>query len=393
MHILLIGNFAPDRQESMLRFARLLTTGLRRQGHEVSTWSPEPRLVRLLPRYRYGGPAKFVGYFDKFVLFPRRVRKRLGREKCADVVHIIDHANAVYAPLFSGRPLLATCHDLLQIRAARGEFPEHPVSTLGRRYQSWILDNIARLPQVAVPSTETANHLRRLTRISPERVSIIPMSLNHPYRRTAPAAARLVIGRMLRERNLSPGLLEHAGRGFVINVGGGQWYKNRAGLLELYAELRQRLNPAPRLLLVGKPLSSELIDRARHLALTDDLVQVSNVSEAQLQALYSLAEALIFPSLYEGFGWPVAEAQACGCPVFTSNREPMTEVGGAGAAYFDPTSPRAAAQQIADWWEKRPELVAHGLVRSSEWNQSRMIDRYVATYARIAAAQPAPVLA
>jgi hypothetical protein len=71
----------------------------------------------------------------------------------------------------------------------------------------------------------------------------------------------------------------------------------------------------------------------------------------------------------------------------------MTEVGGEGAAYFDPTSPRAAAQQIAEWWKKRPELVAHGLVRSSEWNQSRMIDRYIATYARIAAAQPAPVLA
>lgn len=393
MHILLIGNFAPDRQESMLRFTRLLTAGLRGQGHEVSTWSPEPRLVRLLPRYRYGGPAKFIGYFDKFVLFPRSVKKRLRREKGADVIHIIDHANAVYAPLFAGRPLLGTCHDLLQIRAARGEFPEHLVSALGRRYQSWILQSIARLPHVAVPSTETANHLRRLARTPPDRVAIIPMSLNHPYRRTAPAAARLVVGRMLRERNLPPGLLEHAGRGFVINVGGGQWYKNRAGLLELYAELRHRLNPSPRLLLVGKPLSSELLARARHLDLTDDIIQVSNVSETQLQALYSLAEALIFPSLYEGFGWPVAEAQACGCPVFTSNREPMTEVGGNGAAYFDPTSPRAAAHQIAEFWPKRPELVARGLARAPEWSQSRMIDRYLETYARLTAAEPASVLA
>jgi glycosyltransferase involved in cell wall biosynthesis len=393
MHILLIGNFAPYRQESMLRFARLLTDGLRRQGHEVSTWSPEPRLVRLLPRYRYNGTAKFIGYFDKFVLFPRRVKKRLNREKRADVVHILDHANAVYAPLFTGRPLLATCHDLLQIRAARGEFPEHAVSALGRRYQSWILESIARLPHVAVPSTETANHLRRLTRIAPERISIIPMSLNYPYRRTAPAAARLVVGRMLRERNLPPGLLEHAGRGFLINVGGGQWYKNRAGLLELYAELRQRLSPPPRLLLVGKPLSSELTDRARDLDLTDDIVQVSNVSEAQLQALYSLAEALVFPSLYEGFGWPVAEAQACGCPVFTSNREPMTEVGGKGAAYFDPTSPRAAAHQIVEWWPRRTELIARGLARSTEWSQTRMIDRYLDTYTRLATAQPETVLA
>ena len=393
MRILLIGNFAPDRQESMLRFARLLTTGLRQQGHEVSTWSPEPRLVRLLPRYRYGGPAKFVGYVDKFLLFPRRVKRRLGREKKADVVHIIDHANAVYGPLFAGRPLLATCHDLLQVRAARGEIAEHRVSPLGRRYQAWILENIARLPHVAVPSIETAVHLQRLTPLSAARISVIPMSLNYPYRRTAPAAARLVVGRMLRERNLPPGLLEHAGRGFVINVGGGQWYKNREGLIELYAELRQRLVPPPRLLIVGKPLSSQLTQRIRELGLADDVIQVSNVSEAQLQALYSLAEALIFPSLYEGFGWPVAEAQACGCPVFTSNRAPMTEVGGDAAAYIDPVAPRIAAQQIVEAWPQRTELVARGLARSTEWNQSRMIERYLETYQRLSASQPNALVA
>jgi len=377
----------------MLRFAGLLTAGLRAHGHEVSTWSPEPRLVRLLPRYRYGGPSKFVGYFDKFVLFPQRVRRRLRREKRADVVHILDHANAVYGPLFSGRPLLATCHDLLQIRAARGEFTEHQVSTLGRRYQSWILENIGRLPHVVVPSKESAVHLRRLTPLPPDRITVIPMSLNHPYRRTAPAAARLVVGRMLRERNLPPGLLEHAGRGFILNVGGGQWYKNRAGLIELYAELRRRLVPPPRLLLVGKPLSGELSHRAARLDLTEDVIQVSNVSEAQLQALYSLAEALIFPSLYEGFGWPVAEAQACGCPVFTSNRAPMTEVGGDGGAYIDPENPREAAHQIAEAWSRRPELAARGLARAPEWNQSLMIDRYVETYARLAAPRHTAVAA
>src|SRR5688572_30434749 len=105
MRILLIANFAPDRQESMLRFARLLAGGLREHGHEVRQWAPEPRLVSWLPRYRYGGPSKLVGYIDKFLLFPRRVKRRLDAgEGAADVVHILDHANAVYAPAFSGRP-------------------------------------------------------------------------------------------------------------------------------------------------------------------------------------------------------------------------------------------------------------------------------------------------
>lgn len=386
MRILLIGNFAPDRQESMLRFGSQLTSGLQQQGHEVGTWSPEPGLVRLLPRYRYGGPAKFVGYFDKFVLFPRRVRERLRVERPADVVHIVDHANAVYAPLFSGVPVVATCHDLLQIRAARGEFAQHRVSALGRRYQSWILQHIGRLTHAATPSQQTATDLERLAGMSSHRITVIPLGLNHPYRRLPGAVARLAIGRMLLDRGLAPGLLEHGGRGFILNVGGGQWYKNRRGLLEIYAQLRRRVSPPPRLVMVGKALAPELLAQAQQLGIADDLVRVSNVSAPELQALYSVADALLFPSWHEGFGWPVAEAQTCGCPVFTSNRAPMTEVGGAAAVYLDPADVPGAARVIAEAWPRRAELSERGLQRAGEWAPERMIERYVALYERLAAA-------
>jgi glycosyltransferase involved in cell wall biosynthesis len=388
MRILLIGNFAPDRQESMLRFGRQLADGLRAHGHEVATWSPEPRIVRLLPRYRYGGPAKFVGYVDKFLLFPRRVRSRLLAGRPADLVHIVDHANAVYAPLFAGTPVLATCHDLLQIRAARGEFPQHQVSALGRRYQSWILRHIGRLTHVATPSRQTATDLERLTGMSPERITVIPLGLNHPYQPQPAAAARLVLGRMLRDRGLPAGLLEHGGRGFLLNVGGGQWYKNRRGLLEIFARLQHRLSPAPRLVMVGKPLAPELATRLQQLGLAAEVVQLSGVSAAELQALYSTAEALLFPSWIEGFGWPVAEAQACGCPVFTSNRPPMTEVGGDAAVYLDPANVAGAADVIAAAWPTRREWRARGLSRASEWAPERMIERYVATYRQLTRRQP-----
>ncbi len=384
MRILLLGNFAPDRQESMLRFSRLLAAGLRERGHEVTTWSPEPRLVRLLPRYRYGGPMKLVGYFDKFVLFPRSVRRRLAREQKADVVHIVDHANSVYAPLFS-RNVLATCHDLLQIRAARGEFPQHRVSRLGRRYQAWILENIARLPHVVVPSQKTARDLQRLTNHPREHVTVIPLALNYPYQPLPPASARLVLGRMLLERGLPPGLLEHGGRGFLLNIGGGQWYKNREGLLATYAELRRLMNPAPRLVMVGKPLAPHLHVLLRRLNLQDDVVHLSNLSEPQLEALYSVAQALLFPSWHEGFGWPIAEAQACGCPVFTSERAPMTEVGGDAACYLDPADPQESARRIVLAWPRLSDMSRRGLGRTDLWSESLMFDRYLATYEKLAA--------
>lgn len=389
MRILLIGNFAPDRQESMLRFGRQLTDGLRAQGHEVATWSPEPRLVRLLPRYRYGGPAKFVGYVDKFLLFPRQVRARLLAGRPADVVHIVDHANAVYAPLFAGPPVMATCHDLLQIRAARGEFAQHRVSALGRRYQTWILRHIGRLTHVATPSHQTAVDLGRLTGMSSQRITVIPLGLNHPYQPQSVAAARLVLGCMLRDRGMPAGLLEHGGRGFLLNVGGGQWYKNRRGLLEIFAQVRPRIAPAPRLVMVGKPLAPDLVGRLRQLGLVDEVVSLSGVSAAELQALYSTAEGLLFPSWIEGFGWPVAEAQACGCPVFTSNRPPMTEVGGDAAVYLDPADPAGAARAIATAWPARREWRERGLLRAAEWAPERMIERYVATYRRLTPSQRA----
>src|ERR1700722_19161330 len=100
MRILLIGNFPLDRQESMLRFGRMLSDGFKEMGHEVETWSPAPMAARLVPRYRYGGPSKYLGYVDKFVLFPRRVRERLARATASGtlpgIVHIVDQANAVY---------------------------------------------------------------------------------------------------------------------------------------------------------------------------------------------------------------------------------------------------------------------------------------------------------
>lgn len=390
MRILLIGNFAPDRQESMQRFGDLLARGLAERGHEVSTWAPEPRLVRLLPRYRYGGPAKFVGYVDKFILFPRRVRRRRALAKQADVVHILDHANAVYAPHFPGRPLLATVHDLLQIRAARGEFPQQRVSALGRRYQAWILRHIARLPHVAVPSQQVGQELVRLIGFPASRITPIPHGLNFPYQRLPLRSARAALARRLSEGGLPASALASDGPGFILNVGGGQWYKNRPGLLQIYAELRRRLEPSPRLVLVGKPLAPELATQVTRLGLQHDVVQLGRVSEQELQALYTLAEALLFPSWHEGFGWPVAEAQACGCPVITSDRAPMTEVGGDAALYIDPANPRLAAERIAALWPRRRELGERGLARSARWTTTDMMDRHVELYETLAArGQPA----
>lgn len=376
--ILVVGNFAGDRQESMRRFAALLASGLRDRGHTVGTLEPVARLARLAGPYRYAGLPKYLGYVDKFVWFPRRLRRALATSP-VDLVHIADHANAVYAAA-AAVPVLATVHDLLQVRAARGEFPQQRVGRFGRAQQSWILRHIGRLPHAACVSEKTLNDVLGLTALRPDQVSCVPNALNHPYAPLPPAAARDRVAALLHGRGVDPGHVTLQQGGYLLHVGGAQWYKNRPGLLRIYAALRQTLAPAPALVLVGKPLDPADAGLARALGLLPHLIPLTGVSNPDLQALYGAAEGLLFPSLEEGFGWPVAEAQACGCPVFTSNRAPMTEVGGDAACYLDPVAPDAAAAAMAAAWNDRPALARRGLIRAQRWSVPAMLEKYEACY-------------
>lgn len=379
LRITLVGNFVPDRQESMLRFGGLFEAGMQARGHAIETLSPTLGLAKLARPYRYGGWPKYLGYYDKFVTFPRRLRSHVRRTR-PDVVHIVDHANAVYAKAAADTRVVTTVHDLLQIRAARGEIPQQQVGRFGRGYQAWILRHIGELPLAVCVSQKTADDLHRLTGISGERVAVIPNALNHAY---APmdreVAVRQLAGRFQGEPARMSRWTRAQGR-FILNVGGGQWYKNRPALLDIYAQLRQSLSPAPVLVMVGKPLSSEDEARARRLGIADDVWVISGVTNEELQAFYSAAELLIFPSWEEGFGWPIAEAQACGCPVATSNRPPMNEVGGRSAIYFDPASPQTAAETILTQWGVRADRARIGLQEAERWRPEAMFSAYERVY-------------
>jgi glycosyltransferase involved in cell wall biosynthesis len=368
----------------MQRFTALLHSGLSARGHAVTVLAPTLQLARCGPAYRYGGLPKYLGYFDKFALFPRQLRRAVKTLR-PDLVHITDHANAMYASAVSGVPLLVTCHDLLQIRVARGEVPRQSLGPAGRCYQDWIRTCLARLPHLACVSERTRADVLRLTGLPAARVAVIPNALNYPYQPVAADAARTRLDALLARHRLAPAALAAGPGGFLLHVGGAQWYKNREGLLVIVAELRRLISPPPQLVLVGPALSAAESHLATELGLDGQLVFFSGVSNPELEALYNLAEGLVLPSWEEGFGWPIAEAQACGCPVFTSNRAPMTEVGGQSSRYFDPTNPVGAARLIAAAWPGRAARRDVALAESRRWQPALMLDAYEARYREITA--------
>jgi glycosyltransferase involved in cell wall biosynthesis len=112
------------------------------------------------------------------------------------------------------------------------------------------------------------------------------------------------------------------------------------------------------------------------------------VDNAALAALYSGAELLLFPSLEEGFGWPIIEAQACGCPVLTTGKDPMMEVGGNAAFYIaDPTDAEAGAAAVekllAQKESVRTAVVRAGRENAARFSTERMIREYEAIYREV----------
>jgi glycosyltransferase involved in cell wall biosynthesis len=132
-------------------------------------------------------------------------------------------------------------------------------------------------------------------------------------------------------------------------------HKNHGRLFEAFARLR-RLRPELRLVLTGTGLE--------RLEVPDGVDVRGRVPREELASLYRRASALVFPSLYEGFGQPPLEAMASGCPVACSTAGSLPEVCGEGARYFDPTSVDEMVEAVSTVLEDPSRLVQRGLERA-----------------------------
>jgi glycosyltransferase involved in cell wall biosynthesis len=175
------------------------------------------------------------------------------------------------------------------------------------------------------------------------------------------------------------------GEEYLFHVGSNQWYKNRVGTLRIFAELRKypRFKNV-KLVMAGKAWTQPMRDLN-----VEGAIEMVTPSNEQIRALYSGAMAFLFPSLEEGFGWPVLEAQACGAPVITSNRAPMTEVAGSAALLIDPADPEGATNKIASRMDAEPDLLARlresGYENLKRFGEEQVMQRYAAAYERAVA--------
>jgi glycosyltransferase involved in cell wall biosynthesis len=276
---------------------------------------------------------KWLGHVDKFLLFPLRLSSAA---QGFDLVHICHHANAMYLAHTGGIPASITCHDLLDLAAAQGRIPPKRVPARFRARQLQILHHLQAAKNVVCLSWKTSRELGSMhvnasqcRVVIPNAVEMEPSSISAE----SVAAARRQYGLADTQR-------------YLLHVGGERWFRNRPGVLRIFRMVQERVGDDLKLIMAGAPLTKKMREFAGANLPQGSVIEISGITQGELWPLYAGAAALLYPSLYEGFGWPIAEAQTCGCPVITSSRAPMTEVAGPAALYIDPRDEAGAANAI-----------------------------------------------
>lgn len=334
MRIVLFAHPSFLPSQSMPRFARMLQKAYQERGHEVDVWSPKAVVHAWFPEGRL---SKWAGYVDQYLLFPLWVRRAITHEPADTLFVMADQALGPWVPLVMPRPLVLHVHDLLALRSALGEVPQNPTRFTGRIYQRYIRRGFAQARHFICISQRTHDDLQRVGGVAPVTCEVVHNGLNQRFARTPVLEARALLRRA--------GLSVPDG-GLLLHVSGNQWYKNVKGVIQIYARYAaNQADPLP-LWLVGVPQTDSVREALSTMPERGQVHFLYGIDHALLQAAYSLARAFVFPSLAEGFGWPIVEAQACGCPVITTDDAPMNEIGGPHTDYLPLLN---HPDDMADW--------------------------------------------
>jgi len=286
-----------------------------------------------------------------------------------DVYHAIQQVGPLWAPA----PVIVTVFDVAFL-----VHPETKPAEDTRYWSTWVRRSVRRAERVIATSEATKRDLVNLCGVSPERIVTIPLGVDPRFRPVEDAGQIKQI--CSRCGIVSP---------FVLYVGNIEPRKNLVRLIAAYHRLKGQHESLPKLVVCGQKgwLYDDVFRTVEELNLREDVLFIGNVPHAEIPCLYTESQALLYPSLYEGFGLPILEAMACGTPVVTSNISSMPEVAGDAAILVDPFS----EAEIADAIEAvltdtslRTRLVERGFARTKQFSWTDVARRTLEVYREVA---------
>lgn len=311
--------------------------------HRLSLYFRDPPAPGLLPDRP--NVARYVKPFPRLWTH-WRLAWELARPPRPDLLFVPAHVLPLICPV----PAVVTVHDL-----GYRHFPEaHPWAQ--RQYLDFSTRYSAHAAvRVIVDSAATRRDLERCYGVPAAKIRVVYPGRDEALRRIDPAPVRAKY---------------HLPESYVLHVGTLQPRKNLARLMEAVDTLPAEVG----LVLAGRPgwLAEPLLAAAR--ARAPRVRVLSFVPDEDLAGLYSGAAVFAFPSLYEGFGFPVLEAMACGAPVVCAEAASLPEVAGAAAVRVDPLDTpalAAALRRVLADADLRARLVAAGQEQLSRFSWER----------------------
>jgi glycosyltransferase involved in cell wall biosynthesis len=290
---------------------------------------------------------------------------RLAARERVDVVHSL----ASTAPAWGRFRRVVTVHDLIYAR-----FPEAHAGIRDLGMRVLVPLAVRRSDRVIVDSHSTELDLVELLGAPAERIDVVPLGFGSSRR-----------GEPLDERELRARLGLGGRRPVVLSLSAKRPHKNLGALIGALARIPVERRPL--LVLPGYATAHEadLRARARAAGVEADVRFLGWLASEELEGLWQVAQAFVYPSLYEGFGLPVLEAMARGVPVACSNASSLPEVAGEAALLFDPREEASIAAALERLLSDRAEaerLRALGVERARRFSWSRTAELTLDSYRR-----------
>jgi glycosyltransferase involved in cell wall biosynthesis len=297
------------------------------------------------------------------------VLPRLAARDVPGDLDVLHHPVTVPIPRLKHLPTVTTLLDL-----QHHELPKS-FSRAERLFRRWAYDGAARKADLVITISDHARaQIAQMEGVDPQHVETVPLGVDRSRFNPEPTDADQALAARLPARFVA----------YPANL----WpHKNHGRLVEALAATADR---ELELVLSGQTFGrlDSLFELARKVGVTKRLHHIGYLQPDEIPALLRRARALIFPSMFEGFGLPPLEAMACGCPVACSDRGSLPEVVGHAAVRFDPTS----TEQIATAMDRitsddalRAELRTKGIERSIGFSWSASARRHTELYRRAAA--------
>ena len=284
----------------------------------------------------------------------------------AGQVDLFHSPNFILPPVRRAKTLL-TVHDLSFIR-----HPQGAVTSLRNWLNKVVPRSLARADHILADSESTKTDLFDIYNISPNRVTVVGAGVEERFH---PVTEQAVLKKVTESYQLP--------EKFILGLGTLEPRKNFRGLIEAFSA--SAVSKTYHLIIAGGKgwLYDDIFAAAENSPVKEKVHLIGFVADADLPALYTLADIFAYPSFYEGFGIPVVEAMACGTPVVCANNSSLPEVAGQAAIQVTATDTNMLAEalyMLATNRDRHIQAVNNGLLQTQKFSWLTVANRLRSVY-------------